>query len=200
MELRDWRTFYRATDGRPPRPTLVRALESFAREGAPAGLLAVDLGCGTGRDSLPLLRAGWRVLAVDQEQEALDELARRAEAEGLGGLERERARFEAMRPPVCHLINASFALFACEPRHFPDVWASIRASLRAGGRFAGQLLGPNDSWSGRPGLTVLDHPSLLRLLDGLTIERLEEEETDAVTPQGEAKHWHLWHLNLLKPS
>ena len=62
---RDWPTYYRATDGRPPRPTLLRALDAFRREGRGPGLLAADLGCGIGRDALVLLRAGWRVWALD---------------------------------------------------------------------------------------------------------------------------------------
>ena len=32
------------------------------------------------------------------------------------------------------------------------------------------------------------------LLAGWTVEMFEEEETDAVTPRGEAKHWHIFHV------
>lgn len=200
MTFGDWARYYAATDGRPPRPTLLRAIQAFAREGAPPGL-AADLGCGIGRDTLPLLRAGWRVLALDREVPALEALARRAERDGLGGrLEIVPSSFEDMRLPPADLLNASFSLFACEPAAFPAVWTKIRAAIRPGGRFAGQLLGPRDSWATREGCTVLARDAVDRLLDGLEVELVEEEETDAVTPQGEAKHWHIWHVNARRSS
>lgn len=195
-----WRRYYAATDGRPPRPTLLHALEAFAREGRGPGLLAVDLGCGIGRDALPLLRAGWRVWALDAEAAALAGLAGRAAAEGLGDrLETVCARFEEAALPACALVNASFSLFACAPERFPAVWGRIEAALRPGGRFAGQLLGPRDSWAERPATTVIARDRLDALLAGLEVERIEEEEDDSVTPQGEAKHWHIWHVNARKP-
>jgi hypothetical protein len=33
----------------------------------------------------------------------------------------------------------------------------------------------------------------------LRLEHLGEEETDSVTPRGEAKHWHVWHINAARP-
>jgi SAM-dependent methyltransferase len=196
-----WRAYHAATDGRPPRPTMLRAIQAFAREGRGKGLLAVDLGCGIGRDALPLLRAGWRVWALDTEAEALAELARRATAEGLQGLTTVHGRLEATPLPACELVNASFSLFACPPDRFPAVWAAIRAALRPGGRFAGQLLGPRDSWAGRPGTTTVDRAELDALLaPPFEVERLEEEEGDSVTPVDEAKRWHIWHVNARRGS
>lgn len=198
MTVQDWQGFYRATDGRPPRRTLLRALSSFAAEGRGPGALAVDLGCGIGRDTLPLLRSGWRVLALDRERPALDELARRAAAEGLEDrLEVRCERFEAMRLPAaaCDLVNASFSLFACRPGGFPRVWRKIVRALPPGGRFAGQVLGPRDSWAGLADRCVLERAELDLLLAPFDVEAVEEEETDSVTPLGEAKHWHIWHVN-----
>ena len=43
---------------------------------------------------------------------------------------------------------------------------------------------------GRAGLEALLAP--------FEVERLEEEETDSVTPMGEAKRWHIWHVNARK--
>ncbi len=200
MSVADWRPYYDATEGRPPRPTLLRALEGFAAEGRGPGLLAADLGCGIGRDALVLLRAGWRVWALDAEATALAELERRAAGAGLLRLEAVQGRFESTTLPACDLINASFALFACSPPLFPPVWAGIVAALRPGGRFSGQLLGPNDGWAAKPETTVVNRPLLEQMLVGLELEHLEEEETDGVTPFGTAKHWHIWHVNARRPS
>ena len=35
-------------------------------------LFAVDLGCGSGADTIALLKRRWRVLAIDGEAEAID--------------------------------------------------------------------------------------------------------------------------------
>jgi SAM-dependent methyltransferase len=185
------RVYHRAAGAGPPRPTLLAAVEAFAREGR-HGLHAVDLGCGIGRDALPLLAQGWRVTGIDRDAEALAELRRRAGA--TDRLETMSGRFEEVPIPACDLVNASFALPLCDPSRFPGLWARIRAALGPGGRFAGQLYGPRDEWAGRPGVATHTRGEVEALLAGLSVERLDEEESDAVTPRGQPKHWHVWHI------
>jgi len=182
--------YYDATAGRPPRRTLLAALERF---GAFAGA-AVDLGCGDGRDAIELLRRGWSVLAIDAEAEAIARLRARADLPQDGRLETRVARFEAARWPACDLVNASFALPLCPPAAFAGLWQKSVNALRPGGRFAGQLYGERDDWAGRPGVTHHDRNAIERLLAGFAAELIEEEESDAVTPRGAAKHWHIFHI------
>ncbi|HZT52204.1 MAG TPA: methyltransferase domain-containing protein, partial [Stellaceae bacterium] len=162
--------FYDATAARPPRRTLLAALERFAAPG-----FAVDLGCGDGRDAIELLRRRWRVLAIDAEAEAIARLAARADLPPDAALETRIARFETEPWPRCDLVNASFALPLCAPEQFPALWQRIVGSLRAGGRFAGQLYGERDGWAGNPGITHLGRDAALALLAGLDIELFEEE-------------------------
>jgi tellurite methyltransferase len=195
-----WRPYYDRTRGRPPRETLLLALERFEAEG-PAGRarFAVDLGCGTGRDTIELLRPGWRVLAIDAEPEAIAGLRARADLPPGARLEVRIARFERARWPEADLVNASFALPFCPPAAFPGVWWRIVRSLRPGGRFTGQLLGDGDSWAREPGITHFHAAELDELLAGLEVEHLWEEEADSVTPRGEAKHWHVFHVVARRP-
>jgi SAM-dependent methyltransferase len=187
----DHRAYHRTAGAGPPRPTLLAAIEAFAREGR-RDLDAVDLGCGIGRDALPLLARGWRVTGIDRDAEALAELRRRAGA--TDRLETIAGRFEELALPACDLVNASFALPLCDPSRFPALWARIRTALRPGGRFAGQLYGPRDDWAGRPGVTIHARSEVEALLAGLSVERLDEEESDAMTPRGQPKHWHILHI------
>jgi tellurite methyltransferase len=189
-----WQDYYRKTEGRPPRPTLLDALARFASPG-----FAVDLGCGDGRDTIELLRRGWKVLAIDSEPVAIERLRARPDLPPETRLETRIEAFHDVSWPQTDLVNASFSLFFGGDSAFPSVWTKITASLRPGGRFAGQLLGEHDSWAGRPNIVVHDGPALNRLLSGLTVETHGIEETDSVTPRGEAKHWHLHHLVLRKP-
>ena len=187
-----WAAYYQQLRDRPPRRTLVKALDLFGPSSADA--LAIDLGCGDGRDIIELLRRDWRVVAVDSEPEALRQLA----ARNLPGADRITpitARFEEVPLPLgVQLVNSSFAMPLCEPEAFHTLWTRIREALPVGGRFSGQWYGVRDSWYGRPGMTFLERDQALALLDGLEIEMFEEEEADGVTPRGNPKHWHIFHI------
>jgi tellurite methyltransferase len=187
----DWRDYYERTAARPPRRTLLRALEGWA-DGADRA--AVDLGCGHGRDTVELLRRGWRVLAIDAEPAALERLRARPDLPPGAALETLCARFEDAAWPMADLVNASFALPLCPPERFPDLWARIERSLKPGGRFSGQLFGTRDAWLGEAGITFHQRAEVERLLAGFAVELLEEEETDTATPYGKPKHWHLFHI------
>jgi tellurite methyltransferase len=188
----DWRDYYERTSGRPPRRTLLFALERFGDDGRTRS--AVDLGCGEGRDTIELLRRGWSVLAIDAEPPAVARLEARPDLPRGAALATRIARFEDADWGAVDLVNASFALPLCPPERFPSVWARIVRSLKPGGRFAGQLFGERDEWVGEPGITHLTRTEAERLLDGLAIELFEEEETDTATPYGKPKHWHLFHI------
>jgi SAM-dependent methyltransferase len=187
-----WTAYYDATSGRPPRRTLIAALDAFPPAAAPR--FAVDLGCGEGRDAIELLRRGWRVLAIDAAPLAIERLRARPDLPDGAPLETRCARFEETEWPTSDLVNASFALPICPPELFPALWRRVLGSLRPGGRFAGQLYGERDGWAGRPDMTILDRAAAERLLDGLAVELFLEEESDAVTPRGERKHWHIFHV------
>jgi len=189
-----WSAYYAKGQDRPPRETLVFALDRFAAPG-----FAVDLGAGGGRDTAELLRRGWRVLAVDAAAPSAAALRARF-GDGEGRLETLTARFEDAAWPACDLVNSSFALPLVPPAAFPPLWRKVVASLRPGGRFAGQFFGERDSFAGDPTIACLPRAEVEALLAGLEVELFREEEADAVTPRGRPKHWHLWHLVLRKPA
>ncbi len=93
----DWSAYYNAVANRPPRPTLLAALERFEPQTTHRTRLAVDLGCGKGRDTIELLRREWRVLGIDAEEEAISRL-----------LSREVARCEALETQICRLEEFKF--------------------------------------------------------------------------------------------
>ena len=130
-----WAAYYEKLRERPPRRTLITALDRFG-PGA-AGSLAVDLGCGDGRDVVEMLRRGWRVVAVDAEPEALRQLQARPLPSG-HDLTPIQARFEDVPLPLgLSLVNSSFAMPLCEPEAFHRLWERIREALPTGGRFSG---------------------------------------------------------------
>ena len=190
-----WSDYWTAVAGRSPRPTLLAALDRF---GAFTGL-AVDLGCGEGRDTIELLRRGWRVVAIDAEAEAIERLRARPDLPASSALETAAARFEDATWPQADLVNASFSLPFCPPERFDEFWERLRASLRPGGRFCGQLFGERDEWAGNPGLTIHTRMDVDKRLQGWEIELLDEEEADGKTAVGKPKRWHIFQIVARRP-
>ncbi|MDJ0800778.1 MAG: class I SAM-dependent methyltransferase [Calothrix sp. MO_167.B12] len=192
----NWSAYYKAVKGRPPRDTLLTALANFDSEITDnnSSLFAVDLGCGKGRDTGEILRRGWRVLAIDGEQEAINLLLNNPEISHQG-LQTCVMQFENLvLPESVDLINASFSLPFCPPEYFPGLWGIILTSLRVGGRFCGQLFGNRDSWAIESSVNYHTRQQIEELLQPLVIEMLEEEEHPGKTALGEDKHWHIFHI------
>lgn len=144
----EWTAYYEKTlEAKNPRTTLVQALKSWEAERRKPGF-ALDLGCGTGRDSLFLLKKGWHVLAIDKQEEALCILSNRTPQESFHLLCLEQQEFEKLCfPDQVDLINASYSLAWCPPLQFPELWRKIVCQLSLGGRFAGQFFGDRDAWA-----------------------------------------------------
>jgi len=183
-----WSDYYAANDGREPRRAL---LDVLANEGRPGR--AIDLGCGSGIDTLAMLRGGWRVLAIDAEREAIDRLEARVPPDLAGRLDTRVSRMEDAELPASDLLHASYSLFFCDPARFPDVWGRIATSLAGGGRFVGELLGDRDTWAPEDDISAFVEAEARALFDGWTVERFEVEEDDGEACSG-PKHWHVFHV------
>jgi SAM-dependent methyltransferase len=188
MTRSTWSDYYRANEDRSPREMLLEVLERFGageRE-------AIDLGCGSGIDTLAMLERGWRVFASDAEVEAIDRLRSRVPAIFEPRLTAVVARMEDLELPEAHLVWAGYSLFFCSPERFAEVWSGVRSAIRPGGRFAGQLLGERDTWAPKDDISAFSRAAALELLEGLELERFEEDEEDGEACSG-PKHWHVFH-------
>ena len=191
----NWVDYYQAVENRPPRPTLLNALDAFEGEiTAEQPFFAIDLGCGEGRDTVELLRRGWKVLGIDGEAEGINRLLSRPDLNP-ENLETEVCRFEVLELPANgDLINASFSIIFCLPEAFPQLWEKIENSLRKGGRFCGQLLGERDTWASYTSTNAHTREQIEQLLTAFDVELLEEEEHPGKTALGVEKYWHLFHI------
>jgi trans-aconitate methyltransferase len=186
---RDWKAYYNAVANRPPRKTLLSALAAFKEPG-----MAVDLGCGDGRDTVEILRQNWTVLAIDKEPEAIAGLLARPHL-NTQRLTTQIVSFEQLQlSPEIDLINASFSLPFCPPEAFPLLWDKITNALSTGGRFCGHLFGDRDSWRGRGLINCFTRPQVEALLKPYALELFEEEEHLGTTPLGEDRYWHIFHI------
>lgn len=198
--------FVAATSHRPPRPLLLEALGHLGD--APTGRLAIDLGCGSGTESLELLRRGWRVLATDAFPAAIESLRRRA-GSGTAGLEAKQVAFESIAAeglPIetgtASLVHAGFSLPFCPRDRFEAMWREVQRWIGDGGVFAGQFFGPREPIVlEAPAGTAISHDEseVRRMLAGFEILRLEEVDRPGENAYGEPKHWHVFHVVAQRP-
>jgi SAM-dependent methyltransferase len=198
-----WAKYYAVTAERPAWGTVHKAIELFAAEdaadGRPPGIrpdgsprLAVDLGCGAGRDVRALLRAGWRVIAVDSEPGARAALETHVEADARPRLEIVIEDVSAFEIPACDLVNASVSLQFLPADAYAATWRRIVAALGHGGRLAAMIYGDRDQSAGEPGYTMVSLERLRADLDGFEIEDWVEREEETTLALGDPHHLHMF--------
>lgn len=196
VESRNWESYYQNTANiNTPHKTLLIAQKSFQSENKLTGT-AVDLGAGTGRDTVFLLQQGWSVLAVDAQQLSIAIILSRIDPLFLPKLDvMEKPFSEMVLPDNLDLINASYSLPFCNPQEFPQCWEIITEQLSIGGRFSGQFFGEKDEWASNPNLTIHSYERMIDLFkDRFIIEYLQIEDGPAPCGNGKIKHWHVYHI------
>lgn len=189
--------YYQSTLSKEPHETLKLAHEKFAQEGRRSGF-AVDIGCGSGRDTMFLIRNGWRVMAIDKEPIAFDYLNAQVDASLRPLLSTLAEPMETACIAPADLINASLALPFCRPQFFARLWRSIVEALQPGGRFAGHFFGEKDMWAHEVTQTHHTRCSVLHLLEGWEVEHFEEVEDDADI-DSQLEHRHIFQVVARKP-
>ena len=195
MSVPSWTVYYDAQGDRPPRPLLLETLDAFG----PGEREAIDIGAGAGIETAAILARGWRVFAVDSEQAGIDRLRRPRDPGRAAAAAVVLATVQEVELPTADLVWAGYSLFFVPPDRFAEVWRAVRASVRPGGRFAGQLLGERDSWASGGDVNGHSRAEAEELFDGWAVERFEEEENDGDACSG-PKHWHLFHVVARAPA
>jgi tellurite methyltransferase len=187
-----WARYYAVTVDRPAWETVRFAIRAFAREDGPGQVarFAVDLGCGAGRDTRELLRAGWRVLAVDREPAAIEALRAAVEDGRRSALETAVADLATAAIPRCDLVNASLSLPFLEPSAYWAAWDRIVAALSIGGRVAAMLFGDRDASRDDPSMTCPSPAAIRERLGGFELEHWVDRDEDTLTALGEPHHFH----------
>jgi tellurite methyltransferase len=187
-----WARYYAVTVDRPAWETVRLAIERFAAEDAyPARIrFAVDLGSGAGRDARELLRAGWRVLAIDREQAAVDTLEAATPGPLRPRLATRVADLATLDVPPCDLVNASLSLPFLPSEAFWRGWGGVLDALSVGGRVAAMLFGDRDGSAGDPTMTCVSAAAIRASLAAFDIEHWVDLEEDRPTALGAPHHFH----------
>ena len=188
-----WREYYEKTARGSAWDTLREALRLFDDPSSElTDLFAIDLGCGAGRDTFELLRRGWKVLAMDNQSSAIRRIRSNVPTKNQPRLRTQVASFERTALPKCDLVNASYSLPFCSPKHFRSLWRKIVTSIRPNGRFSGHFFGINDEWASLSDMTFHSRSQVKILLRRFKIENFSEKEWEGTTASGRKKHWHVF--------
>jgi SAM-dependent methyltransferase len=129
---------------------LKSSLSRFYKERIETGT-AVDLGCGNCESTTYLLQMGWKVIAVDSSEIALENLQQRANRLDPTWIQNKHLTLvcqdmETYRfPRNTQLVLAQNSLMCCNPEKIGDLFKKIYASLAVGGRLIGNFyLPPKD--------------------------------------------------------
>lgn len=193
LAIENWSAYYALTASHPPHTTLITTLKLIKENQASViELLAVDLGCGSGPDTLELLRRGWSVIAIDQSVEALNWIRESTSPSEQARLTLQEASFERVELPQCYLLNASFSIPFCSEAVFNQLWLKITKAIQVGGYFAGHFFGPKDDYAGQAQVNTHSRADIEEIFACFRLKMLDERDERGPMIGGGHKHWHVF--------
>lgn len=197
MKISPWSEYYKNTVDKEPDKTLVFA-ENLIKD--KKNKLALDIGSGTGSDSIYLLEKGFKVIALDQEKNALDILKSKSLRKYRHKLILEENLIQnyKIENNTYDLINASYSLPFCNKSDFLKVWKNIQKGLKSNGLFSGQIFGTSDDWSDIKDMSFFTNEEVDDLIIDYIPEYYVEVDEKGLIADGSEKHWHLFNIVLRK--
>lgn len=125
--IKDIDKYYENTKNAQPHDNVQKFIRLKTKVGN-----AIDLGCGTGRDTVSLIKNGWSVTAIDREN-TIDIIESKLNNEELENLKFICQSFENIKKlEKSDLIVANFSIPFCDKNSFNKLWSSIVDSINYG--------------------------------------------------------------------
>ena len=121
--MSDIRKYYENTQNALPHPMVKKIINmnSDSKD-------AIDLGCGTGRDTIYLIKNGWKVLSIDKENTS-EIISSKLNNEELEKFNFKCQEFENIELEKNNLLVANFSIPFCNKDYFNDFWNKIANSI-----------------------------------------------------------------------
>ena len=126
--------YYIKTSGANPHKNII---EFINKTDVKPGI-AIDLGCGAGRDTLFLLNSNWRVYAVDREDTS-QLIKSQLPIKYMKNFEFIHSSFSEFEFLKNDLTVANYSLPFCHPAKFKLVWNRLVESIKPNGYFVGNF-------------------------------------------------------------
>lgn len=151
---------------------------------------AVDLGCGSGNETVYMIKNGINVTAIDRQLNKKYILDRINEEEK-NKVEFIESDFINVQVPKTQLVTAFFSIPFCDPNYFNTLWKKIYDAIETDGYFVGQLFGDRDAWSANSDINTFDIETAKKYLKEYNILHFEEIE---YIRESDNKKWHFYNI------
>ena len=121
--MRDIEEYYKNTENALPHPMVKKFIDMNIR---PEN--AIDLGCGAGRDTIYLIKNGWKVLSIDKEN-TREIISSKLDNEELKNFDFKCQDFENIELGKNNLLVANFSIPFCNKDYFNELWNKISNSI-----------------------------------------------------------------------
>ena len=121
--MRDIEKYYKNTEDSLPHDNVIEFIKIEKNTGK-----AIELGCGAGRDTIYLIKNGWKVISIDREntkpiiEEKLDD-------KELNKFTFIQSEFENINLENNNLVIANYSLPFCKKDKFNQLWDKIVNSI-----------------------------------------------------------------------
>ena len=167
--MKDWTNYQNETYGDDVCKLLIEFLDNYKVDNA------IDLGCGSGNETVYMIKNGIKVLAIDRQLNQ-DFILNRLSDNEKKMISFKESSFEDVELPKTKLLTSFFSIPFCNPNNFDELWTKIYNSIEDNGYFVGQLFGDRDAWNVVESINTFSIDKVKEYLKNYNIIKLEEIE------------------------
>ena len=182
--MKDWTNYQNETYGDNVCKLLIEFLDNYKIDDA------IDLGCGSGNETVYMIKNGIKVLAIDRQLNQ-DFILNRLSDNEKKMISFKESSFEDVELPKTKLLTAFFSIPFCNPNNFDELWTKIYNSIEDNGYFVGQLFGDRDAWNVVESINTFSIDKVKEYLKNYNIIKLEEIE---YVRESDNKKWHFYDI------
>lgn len=182
--MKDWTNYQNETYGDNVCKLLIEFLDNYKIDNA------IDLGCGSGNETVYMIKNGIKVLAIDRQLNQ-DFILNRLSDNEKKMISFKESSFEDVELPKTKLLTAFFSIPFCNPNNFDELWTKIYNSIEDNGYFVGQLFGDRDAWNVVESINTFSIDKVKEYLKNYNIIKLEEIE---YVRENDNKKWHFYDI------
>ncbi len=182
--MKDWTNYQNKTYGDDACKLIIDFLDKYKVDSA------IDLGCGSGNETVYMIKNGIKVLAIDRQLNQ-DFILNRLSDNEKKMISFKESSFEDVELPRTNLLTAFFSIPFCNPNNFDELWTKIYNSIEDDGYFVGQLFGDRDAWNVVDSINTFPIDKVKEYLKKFKIIKLEEVE---YVRESDNKKWHFYDI------
>lgn len=186
--MKDWTNYQNKTYGDDACKLIIDFLDKYKVDSA------IDLGCGSGNETVYMIKNGIKVLAIDRQLNQ-DFIFNRLSDNEKKMISFKESSFEDVELPRTNLLTAFFSIPFCNPNNFDELWTKIYNSIEDDGYFVGQLFGDRDAWNVVDSINTFPIDKVKEYLKKFKIIKLEEVE---YVRESDNKKWHFYDIIVQK--